>query len=65
MDRIIVLFCVFHRLQTQVMCQLWTHETLNFLSECGQNMTLSVSSLLFYLLDVVIYRQSQTKLNGK
>ena len=67
MDKtIIVLFRVFPQIaSTSDVSTLDADETLNFLSECGQNVTLSVSSLLFYLLDVVTYHQSQAEVNRK
>jgi len=44
-----VLFSVFPQIaSTSDVSTLDADETLNFLSECGQNVTLSVSSLLFY-----------------
>lgn len=67
MDRIIVLFCVFPQIaNTSDVSTLDTDDTLNFLSECGQNVTLTVSSLLFYLFDLVTYyHQGQTELRRK
>lgn len=67
MDRIIVLFCVFPQIaNTSDMSTLDTDETLNFLSERGQNVTMTVSLLLFYLFDLVTYyHQSQTELRRK
>ena len=63
----IVLFRVFPQIaSTSDVSTLDADETLNFLSECVQNVTLSVSSLLFYLLDVVTYyHQSQAEVNRK
>ena len=65
MDKTIVLFRVFSQIaSTSDVSTLDADETLNFLSECGQNVTLSVSSLLLYLRDVVTYyHQSQAEVN--
>lgn len=56
MDRKIVLFCIFPQIvSTSDVSTLDADETLNFLSACGQNVTLSNTNKMIVLQGVIVH----------